>query len=1124
MTFTSVLVANRGEIACRILRAVGELDLRSVAVYAEDDVESVHRLRGDRAIALPGRGAAAYLDIEGIVSVAVEAGCDAVHPGYGFLSENPGFARVCEAAGLVFIGPTPDVLDVLGDKAAARDLADACGVPVLRGTGVLDDAATAAAFLDSLGEGGSIILKAVGGGGGRGMRVIGDRSEIADALERCRSEASAAFGRGDVYAEQLVARARHVEVQIVGDGRGGIVHLGERECTLQRRHQKLVEMAPAPGLDPGIRAALCSAAMSMAERLGYRSLGTFEFLVDADSGSWYFIEANPRLQVEHTVTEEVTGIDLVQTQILLASGRSLGDVGLAETVPHRGQAIQVRINTETMQPDGSAKPTGGTLAGFEPPSGLGVRTETHGRAGMTTSPAYDSLLAKVVVHHPDGYPAARRRMQRALAEFTIDGVATNRDFLRALLERSEVEANDVTTRSVDALAAELVVAAEAFAPVGSASTAASDTGQAGRALAGRRLAGDDPLAVLALGRTERTSSTGATPPPLADGMARIVAPLQGTIVALAVEVGSEIRSGSPVVVMEAMKMEHVVSAGVSGIVRQISVAVGDAVFEDHTLLVIEETEVRGAESAEQELVDLDRIRPDLAEVIERHAVGLDEQRREAVDRRHERGGRTARENLADLVDEGSFVEFGALVVAAQRRRRPVEELIAKTPADGLVGGLARINGDRFPGHEADCAVASYDYMVLAGTQGTMNHAKKDRLFETAARLRLPFVLFTEGGGGRPGDTDGTGVAGLDCLAFGLWAGLSGLVPTVAINRGYCFAGNAALLGCSDVVIATRDSNIGMGGPAMIEGGGLGVFHPSEIGPTEIQSRNGVIDVLVDDEAEAVATAKRYLSYFQGAYSDWECADQRLLRHVIPENRLRIYDVREVIDTMFDTGSVLELRRDFGVGMITSLARIEGRPVGVIANNPTHLAGAIDPDGADKASRFMQLCDAHDVPIVFLCDTPGIMVGPEVEKAALVRHAARMFVTGASLTVPFTTIVLRKGYGLGAQAMAGGGFKAPIMTVGWPTSEFGGMGLEGAVKLGYRNELAAIADPAERTAAYEERVARMYEVGKGVSMADHHEIDDVIDPADSRRIIAATLASAGPPAHRSGKKRPMIDTW
>jgi acetyl-CoA carboxylase carboxyltransferase component len=419
---------------------------------------------------------------------------------------------------------------------------------------------------------------------------------------------------------------------------------------------------------------------------------------------------------------------------------------------------------------------------------------------------------------------------------------------------------------------------------------------------------------------------------------------------------------------------------------------------------------------------------------------------------------------------------------------------------------------------------SYDYTVLAGTQGMQNHRKKDRMFELAEQWRLPLVLFSEGGGGRPGDTDASGVAGLDCMAFHYFGRLSGLVPLVGINSGRCFAGNAALLGCCDVVIATANSNIGMGGPAMIEGGGLGVFRPEDVGPIQVQAGNGVVDLAVADEAEAVAVARRYLSYFQGPLAEWECADQRLLRAIVPENRLRIYDVRSVVETLADTGSVLELRRQFGPGMVTALARIEGRPLGIVANNPTHLAGAIDSDGADKAARFMQLCDAFDLPILFLCDTPGIMVGPEVEKTALVRHASRMFVTGASLSVPFFTIVLRKSYGLGAQAMAGGSFKAPFFAVSWPTGEFGGMGLEGAVKLGFRNELAAIEDPEKRRTLYEEMVERAYERGKALNTASHFEIDDVIDPLESRRWIVRALHSLPPLAERVGKKRPCIDTW
>jgi acetyl-CoA carboxylase carboxyltransferase component len=609
-------------------------------------------------------------------------------------------------------------------------------------------------------------------------------------------------------------------------------------------------------------------------------------------------------------------------------------------------------------------------------------------------------------------------------------------------------------------------------------------------------------------------------------MTEVRTPLQGAVVRIAVREGELVRPGRELVIIESMKMEHPVEAAEAGVVREIRVGVGDAVKAGDVVVLTDAVppeaatgggEAAGPPGAEPAAAPAGSVRPDLAEVVDRHGLGTDAARPDAVARRRATGQRTARENVEDLCDPGSFVEYGPLAIAAQRRRRTVDDLMHRTPADGLVAGIGTVEGH-------PTVVCAYDYTVLAGTQGMQNHRKKDRMFELAAELRLPLVFFTEGGGGRPGDTDAPGVAGLDVMAFHLFGRLSGLVPLVGITSGRCFAGNAAILGCCDVVIATEGANIGMGGPAMIEGGGLGVVAPEDIGPMDVQVPNGVVDVAVADEAEAVRVAKRYLAYFHGPAETWECADQSRLRDVIPENRLRVYDVRSVIEALADTGSVLELRPAFGPGMVTALARIEGRPVGVVANNPTHLAGAIDADGADKAARFLQLCDAFDIPVLFLCDTPGIMVGPEVERTALVRHVSRLFVTGANLTVPFFTIVLRKAYGLGAQTMAGGSFKAPLFCVSWPTGEFGGMGLEGAVRLGFRKELEAVADPDERARTFDEMVQVMYDRGRAANASTYFEFDDVIDPADSRHWITTALRSAPAPAARSGKKRPNIDTW
>lgn len=519
-------------------------------------------------------------------------------------------------------------------------------------------------------------------------------------------------------------------------------------------------------------------------------------------------------------------------------------------------------------------------------------------------------------------------------------------------------------------------------------------------------------------------------------------------------------------------------------------------------------------------------RPELLEVIRRHSFVLDSSRPEAVAKRGEKNRRTARANVEDLCDRDSFIEYGALTVAAQRSRRSLDDLIAKTPADGLITGIGSVNGALFPQDKARCLVMAYDYTVLAGTQGFFNHKKMDRVLVLAHEQRLPVVLFAEGGGGRPGDVDaqaGVMNAGLDLPTFAYFGRLSGQVPVVGVVSGFCFAGNAALLGCCDVIIATKSSNIGMGGPVMIEGGGLGVFEPEEVGPMEVHTKNGGVDILVNDDAEAVAATKKYLSYFQGATSPWEAQDPLRLRDVIPENRKLAYDVHKVIKTLADTDSFLELRPRFCPGMVTGFLRIEGRAFGVMANNTMHMAGAIEAEGADKVARLMQLCDAHGLPMLSLVDTPGFMVGPEIEKRAQVRHVCRMFVVGSHITVPLFTVVLRRGYGLGAMAMAGGGFHESFFTTAWPTGEFGGMGLEGAVKAGFRKELEAVEDPEKRQALFDDLVAMLRERGTAINMASFFEIDSVIDPADTRKWILRGLASL-PARQPLGKCRPFVDPW
>jgi acetyl/propionyl-CoA carboxylase alpha subunit len=1059
---TRLLIANRGEIALRIIRTATELELDTVAVYAEDDADSPHVHAADEAIALPGAGPAAYLDHAAILAAAKDSGAELIHPGYGFLSEQSGFAQACAAAGYTFVGPDAATLELFGNKSAARRAATAAGVPVLPGTdgpSSVDDIRTFAAAHD-----GTVVIKALAGGGGRGMRIVHSADQIDDAYRQCAAEAQLGFGDPALFAEAHLADARHIEVQIVATPSRGLA-LGDRDCSIQRRHQKLVEIAPAQGISPVLRRELHRAAARLCAQADYRGIATVEFLVTGEQ--FVFLEVNPRIQVEHTVTEEVTGVDLVAVQLRIAQGASFhqlrlpagivadGNEVVGALAAVRGIAIQTRVNMETMAADGSVVPTAGTLTVFSPPSGPGVRVDTFGRPGLTPSPRYDSLLAKVITRvRGSSFSAAVRKAQTALDEFGIEGIRTNAGFLREVLSHSHVHTGLVTTDFIDDNLSDFVVAAQS-----------------------------------------RRHEPRLAPLELYPGEEVLRAQLAGTVIEVAAE-GAEFPAGAPLAVLEAMKMQHVLTAPDAVRTVRALVTAGQVIGTGDPVVVFTRTgDSAGAEDVAA--LDLDRGRADLEEVRRRHLLTLDEGRPKAISKRHNQNRRTARENIADLVDPGSFVEYGALAVAAQRSRRSEDDLIANTPADGLVAGVARIGG-------AETAVLSYDYTVLAGTQGMRNHAKTDRVFELAAHRKLPVVLFAEGGGGRPGDTDVASVAGLDVPTFRTLGALSGQVPLVSIVSGRCFAGNAALAGTCDVIIATPEANIGMGGPAMIEGGGLGQYRPEDIGPIDVQRRNGVVGLAARDEAHAVSLAKQYLSYFQRRLADWEAPDPRRARHVVPENRLRAYDVHHAIDSVADVGSVLELRADYGVGVVTALVRVEGVAFGLVANSSHHLGGAIDAEAADKMADFLTLCESAGLPIISLCDTPGFMVGPDAEVDAAVRRFSRLFIVGARLTVPFGMVILRKGYGLGAMAMAGGSFHAPEFTVAWPTGEIGGMGLEGAVRLGFSKELAAVADPVDRQNLFDKLVEAAYQHGKALTSATTFELDDVIDPADTRGWIIRLL--------------------
>jgi acetyl/propionyl-CoA carboxylase alpha subunit/acetyl-CoA carboxylase carboxyltransferase component len=1134
MKINKLLIANRGEIAIRIARAAADIGIKTVSVYSTDDQASQHLKMTDESYSLGEAGVSAYLNMNKIIEIAKLTESNAIHPGYGFLSENSEFAKKCVGENITFVGPSVEILDLFGNKGTARKAAKNAGVPILKGLYGTTTIEEAREFFESLKGSSGIMLKAIAGGGGRGTRAVLNLEDLEKSFKRCQSEAKRSFGNGDLYVEEFLPIARHIEVQIVGDIHGSVTHLWERECSTQRRYQKILEIAPAPFLSQGMKTSIINAAIQLAKSVSYDNLGTFEFLVYASTGkeldAFAFIEGNARLQVEHTVTEEVTGVDIVQSQIRLAEGSSLTELGIDDPnklIP-RGYAIQARINGETIASNGQIRPSSGKLTTYETPGGPGIRTDGFCYVGYETGLSFDSLLVKLICYSSSNvFEDAINKTIRALKEFKISGVQTNINFHINLLRNSDFLSGNLYTRFIDEHIVDLVDETEE-----GISNVTEDKKNIDQdsGLAGATITSKDPLALFSydkkvksdkkhenenLAPEEKQGPKGSIP---------IIAPIQGTILNINVALDSEIYKGQPLLVMEAMKMEHTITSEVSGIIKSLTINEGDTVKEGHPLIFIQESEVSIEGQHSEETVDLDYIRPDLRELLDRKKITLDENRPKAVERRRNKNQRTARENIEQLCDYGSFVEFGQLVTAAQRSRHSEEWLMKNTPTDGLICGIATINSELFDADEDSRFLAvSYDYTVFAGTQGKRNHYKQDRVYELARKFRLPVVLFGEGGGGRPGD-DSLGGIGMDTTTFTTFSTLSGLVPMVGVVSGRCFAGNTALIACCDVIIATENSTIGMGGPAMIEAGGLGVYTPEEVGPLSFQVPNGVVDILVKNEEEAVEVTKKYLSYFQGSVENWEENDQRILRHVVPENRKKIYDMREIIETIADKDSVLEIRENFGVGIFTAFIRIEGKPMGLIANNPHHLAGAIDSDASDKAARFLQLCDAFDIPILSLMDCPGLMVGPEVEKTALVRHCGRLFNTGANLSVPMFGVIVRKAYGLGVQAMCGGGSMVPFFTIAWPTAEFAGMAIEGGVKLGYRKEMEAMNNTEDRVKFYEEMVANGYETAKAVNAATNYGIDDIIDPSDTRKWLVSGLRSLPPIPIRTTKKRPYIDTW
>lgn len=1059
--FQRLLIANRGEVAVRIARAAEDLRIPSVAVYAPEDREGLHTRRADSSIALPGVGVQAYLDIEGLIDAARSAGCDAVHPGYGFLSESAAFARRCAEAGLVFIGPRPEVLELFGDKAAARRLALSQDVPLAQGSSQAVTLEQADAFLLQLPAGRKAILKAVAGGGGRGMRVVSSREQLRQQYFDAASEARAAFGSDALYIEELIAPARHIEVQVAGDANGSVVHLYDRECSLQRRHQKLVEIAPARGVDPELRARLLAAALRLASAARVHTLCTFEFLLDMDTpGRFVFMEANPRLQVEHTVTEEVTGIDLVRTQILLAAGVSLETRGLRqESVPMpSGTAVQVRVNMERIGEDGAAVPTGGRLTAFDVPSGAGVRIETMGYNGLEPPTSFDSLLAKLIVHVPGGQLSeALDKAYRALGEFRIEGVQTNIPFLQNLLQDGEVVAGSADTLYVERNAARLA--------------------SPGRH---RKRYQEPPQAATAFDVT----AAGA---PLGSHVFR--SPMGGRLVRLEARADEAVRKGQRIAVIEAMKMEHPVHAPLSGWVLECLVHEGASVAAEAPLLFLEPGDIQDSEESDAAQGGaLSGPSEGLEALRSRRRAISDEGRPEAVEVQRRRGALTARERIEKLCDPGSFVEVGGLI------RNPL--LPKDAPADGLVAGSARIGGRHV-------IVLSQDFSVFGGSSGHLGQDKMMRAVQQASLQGLPLVMLLDGGGHRIQDGQNSRDYASATPLFRELSRISGWVPVVSAVMGFGFAANTNFSGMADLVLMVRGrSTMGLAGPALVKAGTGEDIDNEALGGAAVQvERHGLADLAVDSEDDAFAAIRRFLSFLpsnarMAAPLDMNGASPASapLETLVPANTRQSYDVTDVIRHVVDTGSTFAFRPAFGASIVTSFARLGGRSVGIVANQPLVRSGTLDAAACEKAARFIALCDAFGLPLIFLVDIPGMQIGPAAEATMLGRRSAKVLFELGHITVPRISIILRKAYGLGYLAMCGGRSFDADACLAWPTAEVCAMSVEGSVDVAYRKIYEADSDPQAKRAAL---IAEVRSRIDPVQAAEGFGIDDLIEPQETR---------------------------
>lgn len=1075
-----VLIANRGEIAVRVIRAAHELGWETVAVHPADDAAGLHVRRADRAVELPGAGPAAYLDPAAIVEAARRSGANTVHPGYGFLSENTALARACEATGLVLVGPGERILAQFGDKARARAFAEANGVPVTPGTARPTTLAEAEAFLA---EHGPTMVKALAGGGGRGMAAVAEKPDLAPAFERCASEARAAFGSDDLYVEKLVSPARHIEVQVLGDGAGTVIHLWERDCSIQRRHQKLIEVAPAPALAPALRARILDAATTLAAAARYCGVGTFEFLITGND--FFFMEANPRLQVEHTITEEITGVDLVRAQLLIAHGATLTELGLTAPPPIRGVAIQARINAETLDARGAPRPSSGTITDFTPPSGPGVRVDTCGYSGYPLSPRYDSLLAKVIAHGPDLATTARRGAA-ALADFGIAGVGTNRALLRAILSDADFIGGAWDTDYLPEHLAALLAEVDAEVDAEAARTAAPQPARA----------------------TSPATSCGAPPPPaptVPAGSAAVIAPMGGVVVEVAIAAGATVPAGTALVVLEAMKMEHVVRADRPVRVTAVLAAPGELIDSGAILVATEPV----GEDAEFDLAAAQTLAPEgdwsaeVDEIERRRAFAEQLGGPDKIARQHDTGRLTVRERITALADTATFAEIGVLTGFATRDQAGAATTV--TPANFLAG-TALLDGRK-------AVIGADDFTVRGGSGDAAIHAKQIWLEQYANQMRLPMVRLLDGqsGGGSVKMAFDAGYTyvpinpGWDAVVDNL-----SVVPVAAAALGPTVGLGAARLVMSHLAVLVEEvGSLFTAGPPLVRSGTGEDLSKEELGGADVHRRNGSVERIVETEARAFEVIRDFLAYLpRSVYelppvltpADGTDRPAESLLAVIPRDPRHPYDIYPILDTVFDAGSVFTYA-EYGGGTVTALARLDGHPVGVIAADPFRGA-TMSTEGALALTRLVDLCETFHLPIVSLTDQAGMSIGSAAEQRATIRHGARAISAVYQARIPQAEVILRRVYGVGGAGIVNR--HRAVRSWAWPSGDWGSLPVQGGVEAAFKSRIAAAEDPLAET---EFLRAQVQSLGSPFRTAEHFGVQDVIDPRTTRALLCDWVTDA-----------------